>query len=218
MKKIIVSVVVLACVAAVSIAAVNSANIVGYAKLDAIGGQLTLVALNFDPGTNGVTLQDLIGLQVPDTSAIFVWDRDAGSYLPVSNKGRDLWNPNHTVYAGDAFWIKAGGTGTNEVILSGEVIISDTNTVALSSGIDATGFFFPVDISWTNTDLSALLPNLSTLFVWNGNGYDQWNKGRDLWSPVPPATGIPTLGPTSGFWIKTPSAGTWNESRPFDLN
>jgi len=218
MKKIIISFAVLAAVAAIAYGVVESANIVGYAKVKAIGGQLTLTALNFDPGTNGVTLQELIGTQLPNGSAIFVWDKNSGTYLQPANLGRGTWNPNHKLFAGDAFWIKAAdGSGTNEVILSGEVITDSTNTAAISAGIDATGYFFPVSISWTNTDLSKNLPNGSVLYIWNGSTYEQWNKGRGNWIPMPPATGIPTIGPTTGFWISSPSAGKWDEKRPFDL-
>jgi len=56
MKKLVMTVAVLACAASVvSAQTVTSANMVGYAKVNAVGGELTLVALNFEPSTNLVS-------------------------------------------------------------------------------------------------------------------------------------------------------------------
>ena len=208
MKKLVMTVAVLACAASiVSAQTVTSANMVGYAKVQAVGGELTLVALNFETG--GLTVDEILGSQLPDLSVVNLWDKSTGAYVTCT-KGRAGFNPNPVVELGDAFWIKAAGTGTNEIILSGEVLQSDTNSVVVDAGLDASGYYYPVDTLWEDTDLATQAPDLSVLNVWNGTGYDTYTKGRAGWG----AAGV-TISVKDGFWLKVPSTFTWNEERPF---
>ncbi|MCF7817689.1 MAG: hypothetical protein K9M54_07390 [Kiritimatiellales bacterium] len=207
MKKLVVTAAMLACAASMASAqTVTSANMVGYAKVNAIGGQLTLVALNFETG--GLTLNDVFGT-LPSASAIHLWDKTGNTYI-TSTKGRAGFSPNSVIGLGDAFWIQAAGTGTNEVILSGEVLLSATNVVSVATGLDATGYFYPVETLWQDTDLAAQLPSASAVHIWNGVGYSTYTKGRAGWS------GNPTIGVGSGFWVQSPSSFTWSEVRPFN--
>lgn len=208
MKKLVMTAAVLACAASVVTAqTVTSANMVGYAKVTAVGGQLTLVALNFETG--GLTVNELFG-SLPTGSVINLWDKGANAYV-TSNKGRAGFSPNPVVTLGSALWVKAAGTATNQIILSGEVLLSETNTVAVT-GLDASGYFYPVETLWGDTDLAVQAPAGSVLNVWNGVGYSTYNKGRAGWS------GNPAIGVAQGFWLSVPSSITWKEIRPFDID
>ena len=218
MKKLVMTVVVLASAASIATAqTVTSENVVGYTKVEAIGGQLSLVAVNFE--TDGAALNALVGDQLDDLSSIFVWDKDGGVYLPVASKTRGTWSPDHVINMGDALWLSPSGSATQDVLFAGEVLISGTNSYTVAPGIDATGFYYPTEVTFKDTDLAATVPDLSTLFVWTGSAYHQWNKTRGSWAPVAPATGDAVLGPSQAYWIKSASSTnkTVNEIRPFDL-
>lgn len=211
MKKLVMTVAVLACAASiVSAQTVTSANMVGYAKFDAVGGQLTLVGVNFETG--GATVVDLIGDQLPGGSKLYIWDKSANTYIPVA-KGLFGWSPGATVLDnGDALWVESGAVAgvTNEVVFSGEVLLSKTNSVAMS-GLDCTAYFYPVETLWGDTDLQVQLGTGSKLYVWNGDSYDPYTKGLFGWG-----AGLNVIiGPTTGFWVESAGAITWEETRPF---
>ncbi len=209
MKKTVITLAVVAFAAAAVQATTASANIVGYAKVNAIGGQLTLVALNFSGGS---TISDLIGDQVPQGTVVNLWDKDGNTYV-TDTKTRAGFSSTATVDLGDALWISAGGSAgaTNEIIFSGEVLTDATNTVTYSTGIEATGYFYPVSTSWTDTDISVQAPQGSVLNVWNGSSYTTSTKTRGGWSANP------TIGVAEGFWLQVPSETTVNEERPFSI-
>ena len=214
MKKLVMTVAVLACAASVVTAqTVTSANMVGYAKVEAVGGQLTLAALNFEPSTNLVSA--IIGDQLPATSVLHIWDKASGSYNSVSKAARGGWPAGATIDLGQAFWIQApAGSGTNEIILSGEVLLDATNSTSIASGIDATGYYYPVDTLWVDTDLANALPATSVLHIWDEatQGYESHSKAaRGGWTDA----GSVMIGPTTGFWVQTASGLSWDEERPF---
>ena len=207
MKKLVMTVAVLACAASVVTAeTVTSANMVGYTKVTAVGGELTLVALNFDTG--GLTLPELVGDDLPTGSSIYLWDKSEGTYV-TANKNRGGWDASPVVNLGDMLWIKAA-SGTNEIILSGEVNLAETNSVTLPAGLEGTGYFYPVETLLEDTALADQLETGSAIYIWNGNGYTTCNKNRGGWDANP------SIGVAEGFWVKTSSSFTWEEPRPFN--
>ncbi|MDZ8117921.1 hypothetical protein [Pontiella agarivorans] len=197
MKKIIATAAMAACAAVVTAQTVTSANIVGYTKVEAVGGELTLVALNFDAGS--ATLQDLLGTDLPALSGVFLWDKGTGAYVGSTLNTRGSWTPNLTVNTGDAFWVSTAGSGTNELILSGEVITDDV-VVTLPAGIVATGYGYPVEKDFKDTQMASDLPSLSGIFLWDADtqSYAAWSKNtRGSWV----GTGDPILAPSAGFWV-----------------
>ena len=204
-------------IAALAISFSAQANdIVGYAKVTATAGELTLVALNFEPTSTSIA--DLIGDQLPAGSILHIWNKSTGSYDTKNKAGRGGWQAAD-INLGDAFWIEAGGSGSYEVILSGAVKTVD-NSTTLDEGIDATGYFYPVETTWGATDLAGALPAGSILHVWNGSGYTTYNKaGRGGWNTAAQAQ---TIGPAQGFWVELPSSQvgdfSWSETRPFSVN
>ena len=225
MKKLVMTVAVLACAASVvSAQTVTSANMVGYTKVSAVGGELSLVALNFTPSTNLVT--ELFGDQLPWKSNLYVWDQATDTYRAYSKSGRagpGTWPSEAYVNLGEALWIETpAGSGTSEVIFSGEVLLAETNTVivATPTTFDMVGMSYPVDIAFGDTDLSEALPFQSSVTFWkdDGTGYQAFSKsGRaapGTWSTEAKAKIIPASG---GFWVESGSGSSvlWEEARPF---
>jgi len=196
MKKLVMTAVALTCVASIASAqTITSANTVGYTRVNAIGGELTLVAVNFD--TSGITLQDLIGTDVPSLSGIFKWDKQTDTYAVSTLNSRGSWSPNLVLDLGDALFIQPAGSGTNELIIPGEVLLNDA-IIGIPTGIRATGYFFPVNTAWTGTELSDDLPALSGLFTWDevAQSYNVSTKNsRGTWSADP------VIGPAQAFFI-----------------
>ena len=211
MKKTVTIMLAVMLGAFVAQAQTTSDNIVGYGKVNAVGGELTLVALNFDTG--GLALNDLFS-DLPSGSAIHVWDKASGAYVS-SNKGRAGFSPNTILSVGDAFWIQAGGSGTTEIVLPGEVNTDAVNSTTIAAGIEATGYFYPVAVAFGDTDLASTLPSGSTIHIWDDStsSYKSYNKGRAGWGTG--ATEV--IGVSQGFWVQAPSSVSWDETRPFDF-
>ena len=212
MKKLVMTVAVLACVATmVSAQTVTSANMVGYTKVSAVGGELALVALNFGDDES-MLVTELIGDQLPSGSALYVWNKSSQAYDTINKAARGGWPASAAITSGQGFWIQAAGLASNEVILSGEVLLSETNSVVLPVGLTATGYYYPVETPWLDTGLSEALPTGSALYLWNGTGYDIHNKAaRGGWSTA----GSAVVGPAQGFWVESPTSVNWDEERPF---
>ncbi len=205
MKKLIMTAAVVACAAVVTAQTVTSANIVGYNKVDVVGGQLALVALNFDSSAPA-TLNDLIGTALPNLSKAYVWDKSTAGYLATAaySTRSGAWSPNHAIDLGDAFWIESAAAPgvTNELIFSGEVALTVVSNSVPGSGVVATGIGFPVDIDFRSTVISTNLPANSLIYQWNGAGYDSKLKSaRSGWG----TTAIP-VGVGEGFWLQNGGA------------
>jgi hypothetical protein len=206
MKKLAMVAAVVACASIVSAQTVTSQNIVGYTKVTATGGQLELVALNFDTG--GLTVSQLFDA-LPSSSYIYLWDKASNTYIS-SQKGRSGWSPDPVVNNGDALWIKAA-SGSTEIVLAGEVLLAETNVVGTIDAIEATGLYYPVAVQFGSTALSGQLPSSSYLYIWNGSTYDSYQKGRSGWG----AGDTEVINVAQGFWIKPASSFDWEEPRPF---
>ena len=195
MKRLIMAVAGLACVTSVVSAQVTSANIVGYTKVPVVGGELSLVAVNFDTG--GAVLSDVIGTSVPALSFVYKWDKDSSQYVPSSLNTRGAWSPNFTVDLGDALWIVPAGSATNDIIFSGEVLLGDSVlTVPASASMNAYGY--PVETDITATQIGDDLPALSFIYTWDSGlqSYVPVSKNtRGAWS------GSAVVSPSEGFWI-----------------
>ena len=208
MKKSVIICAVVALTAVIVNAQTTSANIVGYSKITAVGGELSLVAVNFETG--GLTVNDIFGASLPNLSTVYVWDKVSNTYVS-STRGRAGFSPDRTIVNGDAMWVLAAGTASNEVIFSGEVDTSLVRTNTLD-GVDAIGLGYPVAVNFEDTSLASEAPNLSTLNIWNGSSYNTYTKGRAGWG----AGGV-TIGVSEAFWINTPAEVEWTEDRPFNM-
>ena len=197
MKKLIMTAAVVACASIVT-AQVVSDNIVGYTKVSATGGELTLVGINFDTG--GATITDLIGTSVPALSVVYKWDKVTDTYAVSTINSRGAWSQNFVLDRGDALFVKPSGAGTSDLVFAGEVL-SDPAVITVPTGIRAMSYEFPVDAAWTSTQLSSDVPALSALYTWNQGtqSYGVSTKNsRGAWSVNP------TISPSQAFFINNP--------------
>jgi hypothetical protein len=214
MKKLLIAAALLACAGIVT--AVTSQNIVGYTKVTASDDALTLVALNFSTPSS-TNINTLIGDQLPADSRLHIWDKTSNTYNTVTyteTRAGASW-PDVGMDIGDAFWIEvAPGGGTHEVTLSGEVKGDDLSTT-IGGPIDATGYFYPVDQTWGDTDLSAIMPADSRLHLWSGSNYVTYTKSETRAGAVWSAEALDEkIAPAEGFWVETP-ATNWTEELPY---
>lgn len=220
MKKLVIAASVLACAAIVTATSVPSQNIVGYSKVDVTGDALNLVALNFQPGNNLVT--ELIGSQLPWKSTIYVWDKTTDGYRTYVKSGRSApgaWPAAAYIDQGEAMWVQPFGAGTYTLSFLGEVkTTANSVAVAATSPFEMSGFYYPVNVAFGDTDLSAQLVYLSKVHFWNGTGYETYiRSGRAAPGAWNAAAQARVIGLNEGFWIETGNGGpmTWNESVPF---
>ena len=116
MKKITLKMFAILALVSFSQAQTTSDNIVGYAKVTATGGELSLVALNFTPSSTAVS--DLIGDQLPAGSTLHIWDKANGTYASVNKSARGGWG-SATINLGEALSGLSGVSVYNESSVDG---------------------------------------------------------------------------------------------------
>ena len=223
MKKTIVIALGLAVMSGSAFAQTNqvlSRNAVGYVKIEAVRSNFHFVANNFfDLNGGPVTVTNLIGNQVPNGTALFLWDSAAQAYR-FENKGFSGWVPGtNRLNTGRGFWLKIPPTAPSnsyQVYLMGEV--PDKNTSPTSSFPIVTGFNmvsmpYPVSTKFTNTAIAKAAGNGDAAFFWNpvAQSYVFENRGFAGWQP-----GTNVVNPGQGFWYKRAGSQTnWVEPKPY---
>ena len=209
---------------------VLSQNAVGYVRVTIPDGGLALLRPDFEQIDPSVPADmfNLIGDQLPDGSLAHIWDVTTSSYVSELKGGRSgAWpNPGREVARGEAFWLQVpSGSGQAEwdVYIMGEVPgtnnASESSTVTGIAGVDAVGYPFPAAVTWSNTTLSAQLPNGSAMHIWNiaTQSYDSFTKGGRAgdWGPVGNAV---VIEPGTAFWVDVADASVidWTEVKPYD--
>lgn len=197
---------------------VTSVNVVGFNKVAIGPGQYAFLALPFE-SFGDATLEDLVGDQLPQNSAAYIWDRVSKTFVP-SSRTKFGWSGTNVIHRGDGFWLRnASTTTTNYVSLMGEVPAaynnSATTTVAGISGVDAVGYAYPTDVTWTNTTLSQQVPQNAALYVWDEVTQQlvAFSKTKFGWS-TPPGYSIKA---GRAFWISTTTPVDWSEVAPYNL-
>lgn len=203
----------LGCVAALAAVVVSvqaatpvaSKNIVGYVKVDLVGGVYSLLNNPFNQvdGT-AATVVKVLGTQVPNNTSVFVFngtDYDQSTKLPFG------WTDAALELApGTGWWVQTPSDVT--VLLLGEVEDADTVAKDLPAGFSLNGLPYPVDAAVTGSGLAGA-PNNTSLYFWNGTDYEQATKLPFGW------TADPTIGLEEGFWVDAAAAFTWTETKPY---
>jgi len=221
MKRIVVILAVLL-VASAAFAQSNqvlSRNAVGYVKTSVASNGLQLVALNFESLDGAdVTIDELIGDQIPGGSYAFIWDSAGGLYQTEIKSSRSgAWSPNtNPIMPGVGFWLEVpAGVPSNsyDVYLMGEVPSSTNYVKTIPTSYDCVGYMYPVSTLWTNTQLAQDLVGGSFLFMWNGTGYDTHQKSARSGAWSDPSL---VIEPGEGFWINNVGASfDWDETKPY---
>lgn len=211
---------------------VLSANAVGYVKLSLpADGSLLLARHDFvNIDGSATVLSDLLGLDLPDGTTVFKWDRAAQQYvLPAPTLSEDFagvksWSRTDIeLERGDAFFIQNGpGAPVADVVLVGEVPgannSSDTTVISPAEGF--TGYPYPASIALEDTALADAVPVDTTVFIWNAEA-QSYNlpgptKSEDFAGNIT-WTGNPTINPGEGFWVDAGGANVEvTETKPYD--
>jgi hypothetical protein len=182
-----------------------TSNVVGYVKVDLVGGVNSLLSTPFNQVDGSAnTVSNVIGDQLPAGSSVFTWD--GGAYVPATNLPVVGWQPSDLSLArGVGFFVATDGDAS--LLLLGEVPEDDT-TLNLAAGNTLTGNPVPVDMTLSTSGLAGA-PAGSSLFFWDGAGYV-------------PATNLPVVGwqpdaalpPGEGFFVALDAPYDWTEPAP----
>ena len=218
MKKLLMTVVVLGCAAAVTAQTVTSANMVGYSKTSNIAG-LQIGSAQFFVGA-GNTTTEVFGDQLPVGSKIYAYDPASGYGGKIATYssvflGGTAWDIELDLAPGVGYWVET--PSAVDSIVSGEVPLDDTVTTSIVSGLQLMSYPYPVATSISQMELTPTLGDKVYKYV-PGSGY---GGSISTYSSV-------FLGGTAwdidlafevgeGFWYESVAAGTvqWVVNRPF---
>ena len=209
MKKLVMTVAVLACAASIVSAQVTSVNIVGYNKAGTANG-LVILSQQFEGGS---TPTELFGSSLPLGSTIYQYNGagyNVATYQNIFLVG-DAWSTELDLSVG-GFWVQSSAVNTN--IFSGDVPAADSITNNLAPGLTMTTYPYPVAVSISDLDLTPSLGD--TIYQYNGAGYNVSTYQNiflvgDAWSAdLSFAVG-------EGFWYSNNDVSTniWIEAKPF---
>lgn len=214
-------------------AQVYSQNIVGYANVKTPNGGTYLITVPFQIGaSNGANeVWPLVGglPTIPDFSTISLWNGAGYDNYQSDSGSTSLWDdgngdaiPNAPLLpVGKGFFLIPNGDTTNTFAGTVAVNVGTSNVMSLANGgIYLVASVVPYAGAVTNGNLTTGaggpclfspdgivgIPDFSTLSIWNGHGYDNyqsdsgsssfWDNGNGDAIPVPPSI---TVG--QGFFI-----------------
>jgi hypothetical protein len=224
MKRAVALAMGIALVSAASFAQTNqvlSRNAVGYVRINTVRSNFHYLAHNFLNISGGpTTVTNLIGNQVPNGSAVFLWNKAAQAYI-AENLIFSGWSPGtNRITPGQGMWLRIAPTGPSNnytVFFLGEVpdrFTQPTSTVQIVQSFNMVGFPYPIDVAFTNTELAKKAVSGDAAFFWTPQtqSYRPENRIFSGWTP-----GTNVVHPGEGFWFRKNSAGTtnWIEAKPY---
>jgi len=227
MKKLVMTVVVLAAATVVSAETVTSANIVGYGKVQAADG-LQIASMQFDNSESN-SLDSIFGDAYPLGTQVLIYQEPGGyqtstyaiTYPPPSYTPTPGWAGAVSSIGGTtACWIKMpSGSSAVENIMNGEVPLADAVTNSVVAGLNLFSYPYPVEMEIQDLGFVPVVGDQIFLYD-NIGGYVTINYAITYpppsYTPTPgwtsPTTTVPVGG---GFWYKTTTPATWIASRPF---
>lgn len=220
MKKLALAILGLTVVGSSVFAQTNqvlSRNAVGYVRIDAPAGSLRLVRHDFiDLAGNQAYVTNVIGAQLAQGSALYLWDLSNQVYQIV-NRGLRNWSPTTNVLRrGAAMFVQSSSNST--VYLMGEVpdaTTAPTSKVYGLTGFNLTGVPYPVDTPFTNTPFFQGAAQGDAFYTFDGTNYGIYNRGLRNWSPTSVTNVIIKAG--EGFWYQRAGAGgtNWTFPKPY---
>lgn len=219
MKKLLMTVAVLACAASIVSAQTTSANIVGYNKDVSAAAGVHISGMQFDNPTNNPTT--VFGDQLPLGSKIYKWTGSGYQIAEYTSVfvpfvGPTIkWDSDPTLGNADGFWVEVPSAAT--ATLSGEVPSDDSITNSIAIGVSMLSYPYPVDRVVTNLGFNPTVGD--KIYVWTGSGYTISEYTSVF---------VPFVGPTikwdnetlpvavgQGFWYEAAGAQTWIVNKPF---
>jgi hypothetical protein len=203
-KTLLIAAAALVAATVSSEAQVYSANIVGYVNATCPASTQVLLSNPLDDGTNHAN--DVLG-SLPNKSTIQVWN---GTGFTGYTKSATGFAGNPALPVGGGFFVNSVSPFTNTFV--GNVVPNpggNTATNALPAGVQVlVGSILPVggnfnDVGTNNFNLTASLPNKSTVQLWNGAGFTGYTKSATGFA------GNPAYSPAQGFFVNSVSAANW---------
>ena len=210
MKKLVMTVAVLACAASVALAqTVTSANMVGYNKGDNTGFQI--LGTQFDTGDN--TPEGVFGAQLPLGSKVYVFDGtyQISTYTAGFFGAPDFWDSALDIGQSTGYWVEVPA-GTFVSITSGEVYLEDSVTNNISTGFQLMSYPYPVERSVTQLGVAPTIGDKVYKFTgtYEISTYTAGFFGApDFWD------NDFLLEVGEGFWYESVVDATWVATRPF---
>lgn len=213
MKKIIMTAAVIACAASIASAQpVQSANIVGYNKVETAVG-FKIVAQQFEG--SDATPTGLFSDTMPIGSKVYQFVPGVGynvsEYKTIFLSG-DAWDTPLDLSEG-SFWIEA--SSVNNSIFSGEVNMAETVTNSIPPSFSMLTYPYPVEVGVDDLGITPVIGDKIYQFVpgvgYNVSEYKTIFLSGDAWdTPLVFAVG-------DGFWYESASSSTnvWVATRPF---
>lgn len=201
---------------------VLSRNAVGYIRQTTVKSNFFLLTHNFkDLNGAPVTVTNLIGNQVPNGTAVLLWDPVGQSYR-TENRSAGVWFPGTNVLVpGVGFWMKMATTLSHsnnyQIYLMGEVpdkTTLPTNSSSFLPGLNLVANPYPITITFTGL-VSTLVPrNGDSGLFWDEDTqtYVTENRSAGVWFP-----GTNVVKPGKGFWYKNSraTATNWVVVKPY---
>lgn len=204
---------------------VLSRNAVGYVRATAYKGNFVFLTHNFkDINGAAVTVTNLIGNQVPNSSSVIFWDPlkpPSGGYV-TETRIAGAWDPGtNNIIPGKGFWLRIPPTATSneyQVYLMGEVpdkTTLPTNSQFVIPGFNMFGHPYPVSVSFTSLALAVSGRNTDSAIFWNNSppfGYYTETRIAGSWDP-----GTNVVRPGQGFWYRSTRTTntTWVQPKPY---
>ena len=214
MKKLLMTVAVLGCAAAVTAQTVTSANMVGYAQEIVPAGNFEVLAPQFNAGdTGGVTLGDVFsGMNHLDEVLFWngagydvfrYWDGYGWYYDNDYDVADDVLIPE-----GEAVWGKSASSAST-IIMSGNVPDAASVTNTLSVGFNLIANPYPTATRLVDLPIAAF-SHLDEILFWNGAGYDvfrYWDGYGWYYDNDYDEAGTVQIAVGQGIWVKSSAGG-----------
>jgi hypothetical protein len=224
MKKLLALILAVGVTATVASAQeVLSQNAVGYVKVTAEEGNLYLLRNDFESVDGSpMSIENVLGEQVPAGTTVILFDESAQSYLPGIGRSQFGWAAAATnvLERGRAFFMSMPPSAPEpsyEVFIMGEVPDADT-PLNLGPGLNMTGLPFPAVQAWLDTDMAAEAPAGATLVLWDtANQTYLPGIGKSQFGWAAAATGLEVEPGQAFFLILPPSASpvAFDEVKPY---
>lgn len=220
MKRAVLAMLVVCAALAVVFAQseIRSENAVGYVKVTFEKNSYKLVNMGFDSiDGSDLKIEDVFGDQLPSSTSLSIWDRNSQTYSNYIYNTFAQWGPRddqYTITKGLGVFVLVPGTAPSNqytVYLMGEVPDNAGETNDVMQGYTGTGYPYPVQIAFTNTQIAQSLPANSVVHFWDDtwisytkNAFQGWQTDR-------------MLSPGEGFFIEKFDPGTmqYSEIKPY---
>ena len=211
MKKLVMTVAVLACAASVTLAqTVTSANMVGYNKAVTASG-LQILGTQFETGNN--TPEGIFSDALPYGSKIYSYN--GGYAISTYTQGvfgqPDKWDVVLDLGQSAGYWVEVP-SGTYTTILSGEVELADSITNGIVIGLQLVSYPYPVARTVSQLGFS---PQYGDKVYKYAGGYSIATYTQGVFGQPDKWDADFTLEVGEGFWYESGSVSSWVVNRPF---